>query len=82
MDQEVKSSLKSFLIELVVYAALVVGYFFLVLNFLDSWLYRLFEQDHRLYAGVALGLIISQGIVLEVLTRFLLAFIKPRTEGR
>ena len=80
MNQEIKSSLKSFLIELVVYAALVVGYFFLVLNFLGAWLYRLSQENHRAYAWVALGLIVCQGIVLEVLTRFLLAFIKPRTE--
>jgi len=80
MNQELKNSLKSFLIELVVYAALVVGYFFLILNFLGDWLYRLFETNHRLYAAVALGLIVVQGIVLEVLTRALLSFIKPRTE--
>jgi hypothetical protein len=80
MNQELKSSLKSFLIELVVYGALVVGYFFLVLNFLGDWLYRIFQNDHALYAAVALGLIVGQGIVLEVLTRFLLDFIKPRTK--
>jgi len=80
MNPEVKSSLKSFLIELVLYAALVVGYFVLVLNFLGGWLYRLSETNHRVYAAVALGLIVCQGIVLEVLTRLLLAFIKPRTE--
>ena len=80
MNQEIKSSLKSFLIELIVYAALVVGYFFLVLNFLGTWLYQLFHENHRAYAWVALALIVFQGIVLEVLTRFLLAFIKPRIE--
>ena len=80
MNQELKSSLKSFLIEMVVYGALVVGYFFLILNFLGEWLYRLFQTNHKTYAAVALGLIVVQGIVLEVLTRVLLGFIKPRTE--
>ena len=80
MKREAKSSLKSFLIELVIYAVLVVGYFFLVLNSLDAWLHGLYESERRVYAAVALGLIVAQGIGLEVLTRALLALIKPRTE--
>lgn len=78
MNRELRISIKSFLIELVVYAALVVGYFFLVLNFLDGWLYHLFQDERRTYASVALLLIIGQGLLLEVLTRTLLALIKPR----
>ena len=80
MNREVKSALIGFLIELVVYSALVVAYFFLVLSFMDTWLRELFDRDRGLYAAVALGLIIGQGILLEVLTRALLALIKPRTE--
>lgn len=79
MNQELKSSLKSFVIELVVYGGLVVGYFFLVLNFLGDWLHQIYEHDRKLYACVALVLIIMQGVVLEVLTRVLLNFIKPHT---
>ena len=82
MDREVKSSVKSFLIELLVYAALVVGYFFLVLNFLGNWLYRLFQEELHLYAAMALVLIVVQGIVLEVVTRVLLGLIKPLTDRR
>ena len=81
MKPEIKSSLKSFVIELVVYAGLVVGYFFLVLNFLGDWLHRLFESDRSFYAVMALALIVFQGIALELLTRFLFAFIKPRAEA-
>jgi len=80
MNRELRSSIKSFLIELLVYASLVAGYFFLVLNFLNNWLQRLFEQERRVYASAALLLIIGQGLLLEVLTRALLALIKPRTE--
>ena len=80
MNREVGSSIRTFLIDLLVYAMLVVAYFFLVLNFLDAWLHGLFESDRRLYAGVALGLIICQGVGLEVLTRGLLAVIKPPRE--
>ncbi len=80
MDREVKSSLISFCIEVLIYAVLVTGYYFLVLHLLGDWLQRLFEHDRRVYAVTALGLIICQGLILEVLTRLLLAFIKPRTE--
>ena len=80
MNQEFKSSLKSFVIELVVYAALVVGYFFLVLKFLGDWLYRVHQENPHLYAFLALALIVCQGVVLEILTRVLLDLIKPRTK--
>jgi hypothetical protein len=78
MNRELRSSIKSFLIELVVYAALVAGYFFLVLNFLNGWLHRLFLEERHTYAAAALLLIIGQGLLLEVLTRSLLALIKPQ----
>jgi hypothetical protein len=80
MRRDVENSLRSFFVELVVYAALVAGYYFLVLHFLGHWLYELFQKERRLYAVVSLGLIVGQGLVLEVLTRLLLAWIKPRTE--
>ena len=77
-----KTSLRMFLFEFVVYAALVVGYYFAVLHFLGDWLYHLFQNERRLYAGMALGLIIAQGILLELLTRLLLAIIQPRMENK
>ena len=80
MNREVKSSIISFCIELLIYAVLVVAYYFLVLHLLGDWLQRLFEHERKLYAVTALILIICQGLILEVLTRLLLAFTKPRTE--
>jgi hypothetical protein len=80
MKKELKTVIKSFSIELVVYAVLVVGYFFLVLHFLGDWLYHLYHDERKTYAFVALALIIGQGIVLEILTRALLRFIKPERE--
>ena len=79
VDREVKSSVISFCIELLIYAGMVVAYYFLVLHLLGDWLHRLFENERKLYAITALILIICQGLILEVLTRLLLAFIKPRT---
>jgi hypothetical protein len=80
VKREIKVSLKSFLIELFVYALLVVGYFYLVLNLLGDWLHHLYEIDRKLYAVIALILVIGQGLLLEGVTRLLLAWIKPQVE--
>jgi hypothetical protein len=80
MKRGFESSLRSYLVELVVYSALVAGYYFLVLHFLGGWLYRLFETNRGLYAALALSLIVAQGVVLEILTRWLLTWLKPRAE--
>jgi hypothetical protein len=70
--------LKPFLIELAIYSVLVVGYFFLVLHLLDGWLKGLFDSDKRLYALVALTLMIAQAVGLEMLTTSLLRFIRSK----
>ncbi len=80
MNREVKGSLKSFLVELLVYSVLVVGYYFLVLHLLADWIGRLFHGDRRLYAALALALIICQGMALELLTAALFALIRPQME--
>jgi hypothetical protein len=67
-------SLASFLLELGVYAALVTGYFFLVLHFLAGALRYLFTTNKVAYAFVALALIVGQGILLQTLTTHLLRF--------
>jgi hypothetical protein len=80
MKKQTAITLRAFLIELVVYGALVVAYFFAVLHFLGAWLYQL-ETNHRYtYAGVAILLIIGQAVVLESVTTFLLRMIRGRTE--
>jgi len=80
MRPDVKRTLKSFIVELLVYGVLVVGYFFLVLHFLGDWLMDFFTRDRRLYAVLALALIVCQGLVLEALTTALLSLIKPRVK--
>ena len=80
MNQHLENFLRASFLELIVYSALVGAYFFLVLHFLGPWLLELFNQHRDLYAGVALGLIIGQGFILEILTRLLLSCIKPRAE--
>jgi hypothetical protein len=56
----------------------VTVYFFLVLHFLGNWLKHLFDQRRILYAITALGLIIAQGVALEMLTAALLKFMRLR----
>lgn len=82
MKTDIGSWLKSFLVELVVYAGLVAGYFFLVLHLLGGWLEHLFHEQRRLYAVIALALVLAQGMLLEMLTRFLLGMVKGWREPR
>jgi hypothetical protein len=80
MKKQTATTLRAFLIELMVYAILVVAYFFLVLHLLGNGLYQL-ETHHRYaYAGVAILLIIGQAVLLESLTTFLLRLIRGRSE--
>ena len=80
MKKEAVKTVRAFLIELAVYAILVVAYFFLVLHFLGGWLLQL-ETNHRYtYAGVAVLLIIGQAVVLESVTTFLLRMLRGRSE--
>lgn len=80
MRGEAKKSLRVFALELVVYAVLVSAYFFLVLHFLGDWLQALYHHDRKTYAAVALGLIVGQGIVLELLTSGLVALLGWRMD--
>ncbi len=67
-----------FLIELVVYAVFVVAYYFLVLHFLGHTLKRLFDDHKAEYAFLALGLMVAQGVLLELITGWLLKFIRGK----
>ena len=76
MKKKTDNTLRAFLIELVVYAALVVGYFFTVLHFLTDWISHLAKDHITIYAFVAIGLIIAQGIVLESVTTWLMRLLQ------
>ena len=71
---------KSFVVELVVYTLLVTVYFFPVLHFLGAWLKPLFDHERRVYAVAALALMLGQGVLLEMLTTWLLRLIRSRTD--
>ena len=80
MPKRIKTWLKPFLLELFVYSLLVTAYYFFVLHVLGDRVAQLYHDEKRLYAVVAVALIAVQGIVLELVTRGLLALFAPRTE--
>ena len=74
MKPELKASIRRFALELVVYSLLVAGYYLLVLRFLGGVLADVYLHERKTYAALTLGLIVAQGLVLEILTRFLLSW--------
>jgi len=80
MKKETAKTFRAFLVELVIYAVLVVGYFFLVLHFLGEGLQHLEENHRYAYAGVAVLLMIGQAVLLQNVTTFLLRLIRGRAE--
>lgn len=80
MKERFTHAARSFLIELTVYAGLVLVYVFFVIAFLGSWLDNLYLHNKTRYALVALSLIIGQGVVLEMVTSLLLRIIRARSE--
>lgn len=80
MKKETAKTLRAFAIELVIYAVLVVTYFFLVLHLLGHWLYQLEVQHRYVYAVLAILLIIGQAVFLESVTTFLIRLIRGRSE--
>ena len=80
MKPRAAKTLRAFLVELVVYAILVVGYFFLVLHFLGESLHQLETRHRYTYAGVAILLIVGQAVVLEAVTTLLLRLFSGRSE--
>ena len=80
MKSDARKTLLSFAIELVLYAFLIAGYFLLVLHFLGPSLAEIERNHIRLYAVLAVGLILGQSIALEAITTFLLRLLRGRSE--
>ena len=64
--------IRRFLVEMAVYALLLVVYFFAVLRFLGNILTALYDNYLVVYAILALVLIVMQGVMLEALTSYLM----------
>jgi hypothetical protein len=73
MSPRTRHILRNFLIEIVVYAVLLVAYFLVVLRFLGAPLNQLFHLNPLVYAGASLLLIVFQSVFLEWVTSFLMA---------
>jgi beta-lactamase regulating signal transducer with metallopeptidase domain len=71
----IRQTIRNFLIEMLVYGVLLVGYFFIVLWFLEEPLKNLFNQSLPFYAIVGLGLIVIQAVLLEFITSWLFDFL-------
>lgn len=67
---------RNFIIELVIYGVLLVIYFFAVLQFLGSLLDNLYLNNTTLYAIIGLVLIVSQAVVLEAVTSYLIRLLR------
>ena len=80
MKKGTARTLRAFVIELAIYAVLVITYFSLVLNLLGQWLYELEIHRRYTYAALAILLIIGQAVLLESLTTFLIRLIRGRSE--
>jgi hypothetical protein len=80
MKTETSTTLRAFLIEMVVYTLLVTGYFFLVLHYLSGWLQHLHLHHVKVYALVAIALIVGQAVLLETITTWLFRLIRGRSE--
>lgn len=72
MEKNTRKLLRNFAIELVLYAVLVSIYFMAVLRILGQPLFDLYHDRPVIYAGVALLLILAQGVALEYVTSLLI----------
>jgi Kef-type K+ transport system membrane component KefB len=62
---------QAFVFELLLYAGLVVAYFFFVLHYLSGWFKDLYDHDRTLFAVMALLIMIGQAVGLQIACDFL-----------
>lgn len=62
------TNLRTFFIELTLYAVLVVAYFFIVLHEFGGWFKELYDHNRLLFAVMALVVMIGQAVGLELVS--------------
>jgi hypothetical protein len=77
-----RALIRGFIIEVLVYGALLAVYFSFGLRHLESPLTNLFGENLVLYAFVGLGLIVTQAVILEFLTSLLFDFLGLHRLGK
>lgn len=76
---ETAHTFRALLIELPIYALLVVIYFFVVLHFIGDWLGHLKANHNTVYAIVSIALIMGQAVALESVTSLLMRLFRGRS---
>lgn len=71
-DPSLKPFLRSMAIELLIYSPIIMVYLLLVLRFGSDGLLYLFEQSPIVYTIVGIAAILAQGVLLDMLTTWLL----------
>ena len=71
-------SWKTFFLELLLYAALLVVYFAFVLHYLGGWFKELYDHDRDLFAIMALVVMITQTLVLEMVSSTLIWLLRKK----
>ncbi len=73
---EPRKLFRNLLFEIIIYSLLIIGYYLLVLRWLGDWIFSMLESNLYLYAFGGLGLIFVQAVLLDILTSFLMKYIK------
>ena len=72
LSGELRRTLVRVALEIGIYAVLVIVYIYIIFSLFERELIFLSQRDRVLYAALALGLMVVQGIILESVTTFLL----------
>jgi len=71
-----KKMIRKFMAELTIYGVLVIGYSIVILRYFNDYLTDLFESNLLIYSGLALLLIVAQGVLLDFVTTYLVGQFK------
>jgi hypothetical protein len=82
MPRGSQPTVRELLVELSLYAVLVVGYLWGVLLLIDHRVAELAMETGVTYAVVALALIVGQGFLLDIVVGNLLRFVRSWMDGR
>ncbi len=78
---EPRKLFRNLMVEIIIYSLLIIGYYLLVLRWLGDWIGSIFESNLYIYAFAGLGLIFVQAVVLDIVTSFLMKYIKLEQFG-
>ena len=73
---EPRKLIRNLIVEIIIYSLLILGYYMLVLRWLGDWIASIFGSNLYVYAFAGLGLIFVQAVLLDLLTSFLMKYIK------